>query len=85
MEYDFEVAPSVSPEKIQLGFRGAEAMHLDQQGNLVLETARGAIRFWRPRPIRTRKGVRRPVRAAFALSAKDHVGFTVGDYTTKRS
>jgi hypothetical protein len=27
MEYDFEVAPGMSPEKIQLGFRGSEAIH----------------------------------------------------------
>jgi hypothetical protein len=80
MEYDFDVAPSVSPEKIQLGFRGAKSMHLDQEGNLVLETASGSIRFLAPKAYQDEKGVRRPVRAAFALSAKDHVGFTVGDY-----
>ena len=80
MEYDFEVAPGASPGKIQLGFRGAESMHLDQHGNLVLETARGAIRFLAPNAYQDEKGVRRPVRAAFALSTKDNVGFTVGDY-----
>jgi hypothetical protein len=80
MEYDFEVAPGVTPAKIELGFRGAEAMHLDQQGNLVLETAHGAIRFLAPRAYQDEKGVRRPVRAGFALSAKDRVGFSVGDY-----
>ena len=80
MEYDFEVAPGVSPAKIELGFRGAEAMHLDQRGNLVLETAHGAICFLAPKAYQDKKGVRRPVRAGFALSAKDRVGFTVGDY-----
>jgi hypothetical protein len=80
MEYDFEVAPGVSPEKIQLGFRGTDAIRLDQQGNLVLETDRGAIRFLAPKAYQDEKGVRRPVRAAFAVSAKDRVGFTVGDY-----
>jgi hypothetical protein len=80
MEYDFEVAPGVSPEKIELGFRGAERMHMDQRGNLVLETAHGAICFLAPKAYQDEKGVRRPVRASFALFAKDRVGFTVGDY-----
>ena len=80
MEYDFEVAPGASPENIQLAFRGAKATHLDAEGNLVVETDHGVIRFLAPNAYQEEKGIRHAVRAAFAVGEDDRVGFSVGPY-----
>jgi hypothetical protein len=80
MEYDFELAPGASPEGIQLAFRGAKGKHLDTAGDLVVETDHGAIRFLAPRAFQEENGARRPVDAAFTVSAEDRVGFAVGAY-----
>ena len=43
LEYDFTVAPGADPGVIRMAFTGAESATLDAQGNLVLQTAGGAV------------------------------------------
>ena len=43
LEYDFTVAPGADPGVIRMAFTGAESATLDDQGNLVLQTAGGAV------------------------------------------
>ena len=49
LEYDFVVERGTDPAVIGLGFPGTEGLEVDAQGDLLLETAAGALRFLRPR------------------------------------
>jgi hypothetical protein len=44
LEHDFVVAPGADPKKIMLGFKGAERLEIDAQGELVLHAAGGTLR-----------------------------------------
>ena len=48
LEYDFVVAPGADPARIRLRFEGAREMRVDAQGDLVVETADGAVRWQKP-------------------------------------
>ncbi len=48
LEYDFIVAPGADPSTIKLGFAGVEQTTVDAQGDLVLKTAGGPLRFQKP-------------------------------------
>src|SRR5258708_5683500 len=48
LEYDFVVAPGADPQKIVLGFHGADKLEVNAQGELVLHAAGGAIRQRKP-------------------------------------
>ncbi|MBV9470761.1 MAG: SBBP repeat-containing protein, partial [Abitibacteriaceae bacterium] len=43
LEYDFVVAPGADPAAIKLAYQGTQAAHINQQGDLVLETGSGAV------------------------------------------
>ena len=43
LEYDFIVSPGADPKQIQLNFAGADALEIDDDGNLVLHTAAGNL------------------------------------------
>src|SRR5437762_11369184 len=44
LEYDFVVSPGANPERIVLGFQGAERLEINAEGELVLHVAGGVIR-----------------------------------------
>jgi hypothetical protein len=67
LEYDFVVAPGTSAGVIRLGFRGAEGMALDAQGNLVQHTAGGDIVEQAPVLYQQSGGVRQAISGRFVL------------------
>jgi len=79
LEYDFVVAPGADPDRIRLGFEGAEGLTLDEAGNLHLRLATGEIVQHAPVLYQEVEGRRRPVTGRFALLG-DAVGFEVGAY-----
>jgi uncharacterized repeat protein (TIGR01451 family) len=48
LEYDFVVASRADPKVITLTFEGAQSLHLDVQGMLILQTANGDLRLHKP-------------------------------------
>jgi hypothetical protein len=82
LEYDFIVAPGVDPGQIKLAPSGVQALHLDAQGNLVLETAQGDVVQHKPVVYQDIDGERRPIDGRYALLDKQRVGFQVGRYDT---
>ncbi len=48
LEYDFVVRPGANPAKIRLAFGGASKLRVTRAGDLVVETAGGAVRFRKP-------------------------------------
>ncbi len=85
LEYDFQVAPGASPSAIQLTFAGQEKLNLDANGDLILRTTTGDLRFNAPVAYQEANGERRSVNSRFVLAADNRVGFTVGDYDRNRA
>jgi hypothetical protein len=85
LEYDFDVAPDASPAAIKLAFRGAQAVSLDGQGNLVLHTAGGDVVEQAPVAYQVMAGVRQPVAAHYLLEANGRLGFALGAYDPSHS
>ncbi len=85
LEYDWTVAPGVSPAAIAFTVDGAGArgLSLDAAGNLALRTPAGAVQLDAPVAYQLVNGARRAVQASFALTgtaATATVGVAVGAY-----
>src|SRR5262249_8370479 len=83
LEYDFVVAPGANPDTIALGFTGADSVTVDAQGDLVLQTAAGAVREQKPFVYQEVNGVRQEIPGSYVLHGQQ-VGFQVGAYDTSR-
>jgi hypothetical protein len=77
LEYDFVVAPGADPKKIGLGFKGADKLEIDEQGELVLHVSGGAIRQHKPVVYQERDGVRHDIAGRYVLKRGNRVGFKV--------
>ncbi len=79
LEYDFVVAPGADPRVIQMAFKGARRLSLDDNGDLVIQTKGGELRHHKPVVYQEVAGARQAVAGSFVLRGKQ-VGFTVGAY-----
>jgi hypothetical protein len=84
MEYDYVVAPGADPGVIQLGFPGAQSTNLSDAGDLVLDTAGGAVRLQPPVAYQTIDGVRKAIPARYVQTDAERVGFEIGTYDPER-
>jgi hypothetical protein len=84
LEYDFTVAPGADPQSIALAFKGALGMTLDAQGDLVLQTASGAVVEQAPVMYQEIGGVKTSVAGSYVLEGDGRVGFRVGAYDPGR-
>ncbi len=84
LEYDFVVAPGVNPKKIVLGFKGADRLDIDTEGNLVLHTSGGDIRQHKPIIYQKIDGVRHEIAGSYVRKGANRVGFQVATYDTSR-
>jgi hypothetical protein len=84
LEYDFTVAPGADPGAITLAFPGAESATLDDQGNLVLQMAGGAVVEQAPVLYQEGNGIREAVSGHYVLAGDGQVGFAVGSYDRSR-
>ncbi|MGR6034661.1 MAG: DUF7948 domain-containing protein [Candidatus Nitrosoglobus sp.] len=80
LEYDFIVAPGANPSTIRLAFEGAKKLEINAEGELVLKTSGGPVRFQRPVIYQTIDGTRREVAGGYVLTAPHQVGFKVAAY-----
>src|SRR5882724_9099407 len=85
LEYDFVVAPGADPEKIVLGFQGAERLQINAEGELVLHAAGGAIHQRVPVIYQEIDGVRTKIEGRYVLKDAHRVGFQVAAYDQSRS
>jgi len=60
-----------------LGFKEADRLELDAQGDLVLHTAAGAIRQRKPAVYQEVDGIKKEVPGAYVLKDAQHVAFLV--------
>jgi len=84
LEYDWLLAPHAAPGRIRLAVHGAGRLHLDRQGDLLLDTAAGTLRQARPVAYQQIGGQRRLVTARYSLRAGHEVGLAVGAYDQSR-
>src|SRR6185436_9955389 len=67
LEYDFVVAPGADPAAVALAFEGADALRIDDGGDLVLATAAGELRLRRPLIYQETGGERQRVAGGYVL------------------
>ncbi len=80
LEYDFIISPGFDPNVIRLAFDGADKISLDENGNLILETATGKVIQQRPKIYQDIAGRRRDVSGGYVLSDENEVAFIVAAY-----
>ena len=84
IEYDFVVRPGADPNRIVLGFEGADRLDVDAHGDLVLHTAGGVVRQRRPLIYQEVDGVRRAIPGGYVKLDGTQVSFRVAAYDTRR-
>ncbi|MEP7336366.1 MAG: hypothetical protein ABI977_01260, partial [Acidobacteriota bacterium] len=73
LEYDFVVAPGADPNKIKLGFIGADDIKLADNGDLVLTAKGGELRQHKPVIYQEVNGQRTSVAGRFVIDGKNRV------------
>ncbi len=81
LKYTFVVHPGADVSQIRLAYQGADALSLDERGDLVIQAAGGELRDTRPYVYQEIGGRQVEVETAFALYDWHVYGFAVqGDY-----
>jgi hypothetical protein len=84
LEYDLVVAPGADPSAARLSIQGAQALKLDSQGNLLIQTAGGQVVEQAPTLYQVQGSSRQAVSGSYVLNANGTVGFQVGAYDPSR-
>jgi hypothetical protein len=80
LEYDFIVTPGADLGAIRLAVDGARKLSLNRAGDLLIETAGGAVEFRKPTTYQETGGRRHAVESRYVLEGANHVRFLVGEY-----
>jgi hypothetical protein len=80
LEYDLVVAPGADPRAVRLTFEGAEALRVDDDGNLAIQVGGGELRQLKPIVYQEVEGVRRAVAASYEVRPNGEVGFEVAAF-----
>jgi len=83
LECDFVVAPGASPQSIRLELRGADGVHIDGAGDLVMRVRGEEIRLLKPVAYQ-QAAARSTVPAQFVLLDKYRVGLRIGAYDVQQ-
>jgi len=84
LEYDFVLAPNADPRVIRLELTGQRDFRVADDGDLVVSTAAGDIRWKRPEIYQEARGRRQSVNGRFVIANKRAVTFEVDDYDRSR-
>ncbi len=84
LEFDLTVAPGADPSQVTLRVDGAQAIHLDAAGDLVLNVGGGEVRQQRPIAYQETDGIRTPVSASYAVRGRE-VRLVLGPYDAGRA
>ncbi|HEV8037387.1 MAG TPA: SBBP repeat-containing protein, partial [Bryobacteraceae bacterium] len=80
LEFDFEVSPGSDPAKIRLRWSGAKRVRIDDNGELVIETASDCLRQRKPTVYQERNGQRIPIAGGYRVAADGEIRFSLGRY-----
>ncbi len=84
LEYDFVVAPGADPARIRLRVAGARKMYVNGRGQLVVQTAGGAVRWNKPSVYQLAGAMRRAVKGKYVLRRGHEISFEVAAYDTAK-
>ncbi|MCP3999888.1 MAG: hypothetical protein GY727_03160, partial [Gammaproteobacteria bacterium] len=80
LEYDFVVSPGADTEAIQLSFEGVDELTIDDNGNLSLSAAGGAVIQHAPKVYQQVEGRQKAVSGRYVLAGNNHVRFDIAKY-----
>jgi hypothetical protein len=84
LEYDFVVAPGISPKTITLGFEGVHKLELDAKGDLLLQTTNDQMKLEKPLIYQEMDDVKQEIDGNYVLKGKDQIGFQIIEYDVTR-
>ncbi|HYM11385.1 MAG TPA: SBBP repeat-containing protein [Bryobacterales bacterium] len=84
LECDFVIEPGGQPDKIVLNFDGADQIHVDAAGDLVIEAGDGGMRMRKPRVYQPIQGARRYIEASYRMRGDHGVSFQIAQYDPRR-
>lgn len=84
LEYDLIVAPGADPSQVRIRVGGITGMELVDDGDLRLDTGRGAMTLHRPLAYQERDGARERVDSRYVLGVDNVVGISVDAYDRSR-
>jgi uncharacterized protein (TIGR03437 family) len=85
LEYDFELAPGADASRIGLKFTGAQSVRVDEQGDLVIDTAAGELRQKKPLIYQESDGHRQVIDGRYRLIGDGQVAVDIASYDRRRS
>lgn len=86
IEYDFEIAPGADASRIRMKFEGANAMRLNERGEIVLECAKGEITQRTPAVYQRREsGEIVAIPSSYVLEKNHTARVKLGKYDAKRA
>jgi len=84
LEYDFIVAPGADPDVIELAFEGAQDIHVEDSGDLLLDTGDSEVRLKTPVIYQETDGHRLEIPGGYRKTGSDRVAFHLGAYDSTR-
>jgi hypothetical protein len=84
LEYDFVVAAGADPNAIKLDFDGVRKIRMDQQGDLLLDTAGGEVRHRKSVAYQELNGRRQEIPSQYVLAESGEVSFKIAEYDRAR-
>ncbi|MBN2206815.1 MAG: hypothetical protein JW742_05375, partial [Candidatus Aminicenantes bacterium] len=84
VEYDWIVAPGADPGRIQFGYEGESSARLDPDGDILVETADGALKHRAPDAYQVIDGAKVKVASSFRPDGNGAFGFALGPYDKGR-
>ncbi|MCW3095847.1 MAG: Cell surface protein, partial [Chthonomonadaceae bacterium] len=88
LEYDFVVAPHADPKQIALHFAGAQSVHIDAAGNLLIRTQGRELKWQKPTVYQQGPAGNHPVAAHFQRTRMSNgqagIRFALGHYNVDR-
>lgn len=84
LEHDFIIAPGADTGQINLKFAGADAVRLNEVGDVIISAGSGVLRLQRPLAYQTINGQRRIVGSSYRLNDDNTIGFSLSKYDCDR-
>ncbi len=84
LEYDFEIAQGADPNRIQFEIKGANHVHLDEKGDLVLTVNGGELHFKSPVVYEQKNGRRSILDGGYIAKDATHVAFRIAHYDSNQ-
>jgi len=80
LECDFVVHPGADPRQIIVQLDGADAVQIDDKGDLVIQIADQILHIGKPTAYQLDRRQRNPVEIQYELTDRDELSFRLGEY-----